>query len=298
MRIRNALTQATYAFFQENGFIYVQVPIITTTDCEGIFDHNFQVTTLLDTKKTEDQRNAEDIQGVKLETIQASINEKSKQVEELKRSASNKEALAAAIHDLKKTNELVLQLQAKENRKSTKSMQISTKDDFFSCKTYLTCSGRLHLESYASALGNVYSVGPRFRANRAESKKSLAEMWNVDVEMAFSQIDDSMECAVDFLKFMCKWILENCTEDLKFVSKRVDKLVVDRLQLITIGPFEKISYTEAVEALKQVIKLSASTQKKQKKSIITKNLIYFLILFPQKNFDIEWGVALSEAHER
>lgn len=61
-----------------------------------------------------------------------------------------------------------------------------------------------------------------------------------------------MECAIDFLKFICKWILENCTEDLKFVAKRVDKLVVDRLQLIATTPFEKISYTEAVEILNKV----------------------------------------------
>ncbi|KAL0459961.1 UNVERIFIED_CONTAM: Asparagine--tRNA ligase, cytoplasmic 2 [Sesamum latifolium] len=271
MRIRSALTQATHTFFQENGFLYVQVPVITTTDCEG-FGENFQVTTLLG----KDQSSVDDNGGVKLETIKASIKEKSKQVEELKRSESNKEALAAAIQDLKKTTELVSQLEAKQKEKSgksyTQSNRVDFSQDFFSCKTYLTVSGRLHLESYASALGKVYSFGPRFHAHRSDSKKLLAEMWMVELEIAFSELEDSMECATDFLRFICKWILENCTEDLKFISKRVDKLVPDRLQFIATGPFEKISYTQAVDVLKQ-----ANERKFQTK--------------------VEWGVSLNEEHE-
>ncbi|KAK6141879.1 hypothetical protein DH2020_024376 [Rehmannia glutinosa] len=275
MRIRNALTQATNTFFQENRFLYVQVPIITTTDSQGSSEI-FQVTTLLAKQKADDQSGTDDFEGIKLEIIKATIKEKSKQIEQLKRSDSNKEAVAAAIQDLKKTTELASQLEAKQKQKSGKhSIQtdkINFSEDFFSCKTYLTVSGRLHLESYASALGNVYSFGPRFHANKFDSKKYLAEMWMVELEMAFSELEDSMECAIDFLKFICKWILENCTEDLKFVSKRVDKLVVDRLQLIVTGPFEKISYTEAVETLKQVTERKFETK-------------------------VEWGVSLNEEHE-
>lgn len=280
MRIRNGLTQATYAFFQENGFLYVHAPVITATDCDGSGE-SFVATTLIGRVKHDDRNESA---SVKLETIKGSIKEKSKQVEELKRSESNKEALAAAVQDLKKTAELVSQLEAKQRQKSGKSVQtnavVNFSEDFFSCKTNLSVSGRLHLESYASALGNVYSFGPRFSTARSESKKLLAEMWMVETEMAFSQLEvmffhiflfsltnddlflilfalfvqsqDSMECAVDFLKFVCRWILENCAEDLKFVAKRVDKLVLDRLQLIAAGPFEKISYTEAVKVLKQV----------------------------------------------
>ncbi|KAK4492169.1 hypothetical protein RD792_002967 [Penstemon davidsonii] len=273
MRIRSTLTQATHKFFQENGFFYVQVPIITSTNCEGSSE-NFQVTTLLGNERVEST--VDGIEGVKLEDIKASIKEKSKQVEELKRSASNKEAMAAAIQDLKKTTELVSQLEAKQKAKSTgKSLEknrIDFSKDFFSCQTYLTASGRLHLESYASALGNVYSFGPRFNASRVDSKKYLAEMWIVELEMAFSQLEDSMECANDFLKFMCKWILENCSEDLHFVSKRVDIFVIDRLRLIAESQFEKISYTKAIEVLNQI------TEKK----------------FETK---VEWGAALSEEHE-
>ncbi|KAL8500994.1 hypothetical protein ACS0TY_020542 [Phlomoides rotata] len=258
MRIRNGLAQATNTFFQENGFVYVQVPVITSTDCEGKGEI-FQVTTSLEKEKVEPRSIGDDI---KLDTVKASIKEKSKQVEELKRSESNKEALGVAMQDLKKATELISQLEAKQRGKSKA-------DDFFSGKTYLTTSGRMHLESCASALGNVYSFGPRFHAYKSEPNKLLAEMWMVELEMAFSELEDSMECAIDFLKFICKWILENCAEDLKFVSKRVDKLVVDRLQLIATIPFEKISYTDAVEVLNKG-------------------------KFERK---IEWGVSLSEEQE-
>ncbi|PIN20947.1 Asparaginyl-tRNA synthetase [Handroanthus impetiginosus] len=268
MRIRSALTQAIHAFFQENGFFHVQVPIITTTDCEGL-GKNFQVTTLLDEEKLEDQTIVED---VRLENIKASIKEKSEKVEELKRSPSNKEALAAAIQDLKKASDLVSHLEAKQKAKSGKSAKVDFSEDFFSCKTYLTASGRLHLESFASALGNVYSFGPRFNATKSNSKKLLAEMWILDLEMAFSQLEDSMECASDFLKFICKWMLENCEEDLKFVAKRIDKLVVHRLRLIATDSFEKISYTEAVEVLKQI------TERKFEK-------------------EVQWGSPFGEEHE-
>ncbi|KAK6141888.1 hypothetical protein DH2020_024366 [Rehmannia glutinosa] len=290
MRIRNALTQATNTFFHENRFLYVQVPIITTTDSEGS-SKIFQVTTLPAKQKADDQSAAtDDFEGVKLEIIKATIKEKSKQVEQLKRSDSNKEAVAAAIQDLKKTTELASQLEAKQKQKSGKhSVQTNNfSEDFFSCKTYLTVSGRLHLESYASALGNVYSFGPRFHANKFDSRSFwprcgwLSLKWlflnlssDVSIENFYTflmQFQDSMECAIDFLKFICKWILENCTEDLKFVSKRVDKLVVDRLQLIVTGPFEKISYTEAVEVLNKVTERKFETK-------------------------VEWGASLNEEHE-
>lgn len=178
MRIRNGLTQATNTFFQENGFVYVQVPVITSTDCEGKGEI-FQVTTALGKEKVEHRTIGDDI---KLETVKASIEEKRKQVEELKRSESNKEALGVAMQDLKKTTQLVSQLEAKQRRKSEG-------DDFFSSKAYLTASGRMHLESCASGLGNVYSVGPRFHANKSQSKKLLAEMWMAELEMAFSQLE-------------------------------------------------------------------------------------------------------------
>lgn len=193
MRIRNALTHATHTFFQNQEFLCVQVPVITATDCEGASE-KFQVTTLLGQKPMKDKPiTMDDTQGISLEAVKASIAEKSKQVEELKRTDSNKEALVSAIQDLRKTNELALQLEAREKSKPdhtyVKPDTLKFSDDFFSRPTYLTVSGRLHLESYACALGNVYAFGPTFSAQRSESKKFLAEMSMVESQMAFSQIE-------------------------------------------------------------------------------------------------------------
>ncbi|XP_041995177.1 asparagine--tRNA ligase, cytoplasmic 2-like [Salvia splendens] len=241
MRIRNGFTQAAFAFFDENGFLHVQAPVTTVTDASGGATES-----LLRVEATLPD-------GVKAETIRASIKEKSKKIEELKRSGSNKEALAAAVQDLKKTTELAELVEGEQRR----------------TRTYLSASGRLHLESHASALGNVCSFGPRFQACSPESRRVLAEMWMVEIEVAFSELEDSMQCAMDFLKSICRWIMKSSVEDLKFMEKRVDKHVVDRLQLIAEGPFEKITYTEAIKVLKQA----------------------------KNERTIEWGAPLSEEHE-
>lgn len=183
MRIRNALTQATHSFFQDNGFLFVQVPVITSTDIEGC-SKKFLVTTPLSKDGSTD--------GISLQAIKASIKEKSKQIEELRRSESNKEAVVAAIQDLKKTTELVSKLEARGKPKLGTSLEedkIDFSQDFFSHQMYLTVSGRLHLESQACALGNVYTYGPRFQAGRSESKKSLVEMWMVETDIAFSGLE-------------------------------------------------------------------------------------------------------------
>ncbi|KAL8099949.1 hypothetical protein AgCh_032272 [Apium graveolens] len=256
MRIRNALTHATHIFFHNKGFLNVQVPIITTTDSEGS-SQKFHVTTLLGQKsKMEKPISIEDKAGERLQSVKVSIAEKNKQIEELKRSDSNKEALAAALQDLHKTNELALQLEAREKSKAdhtyVKTDKLKFSEDYFSCQTYLTVSGRLHLESYACALGDVYSFGPRFHAERSQSKNFLPETNMVDLEMAFSQLEDAMNCANDLLMFLCTWVLEHCAEDLAFISKRVDNTIVDRLQSLATGSFDKISYAEAINVLKKV----------------------------------------------
>lgn len=273
MRIRSSLTHATHTFFQNHGFLYVQVPVITTTDSEG-FSEKFQVTTLFDKREQEGPKTAKDIEGVNLDILKASIKEKSNKVEELKRSESNREALIAAVQDLRKTNELVSHLESRDKllqAPSVKTDKVNFSEDFFSRQTYLTVSGRLHLESYACALGNVYSFGPRFRAEKKESSKHAAEMLMVETEIAFSQLEDAVKCADDYFKFLCKWILEDCSKDLEFVSKRIDMTCIDRLQSVISSSFEKITYTEAVKALEKV------TEK----------------IFETK---LEWGVALTAEH--
>ncbi|KAJ7961650.1 Asparagine-tRNA ligase [Quillaja saponaria] len=274
MRIRSALSFATHLFFRDHQFLHVQVPIITTTDCEG-YSNMFKITSLVGkTDKKEEKSTIDTIEGVSLDVIKAALKEKSNLVENLKRSESNKEALAVALQDLRKTNELVSQLDAREKLKygtSVKTDKVNISEEFFSCQTYLTVSGRLHLESYACALGNVYAFGPRFHADKTESSKHAAEMWMVEIEMAFSQLEDSVNCASDYFKHLCKWVLENCSEDMRFVAKRIDSNCIDRLQLMTSSSFEKISYTEALNVLKQI---------------------------PEKKFEtnLEWGVTLTVEH--
>nr|DAD24072.1 TPA_asm: hypothetical protein HUJ06_025535 [Nelumbo nucifera] len=274
-RIRSALTHATHTFFQNHGFLYVHTPVITTTDAEG-FSEKFQVTThCIESDQKLAPKATQDDEAVNLENVKAAIMEKSKKIEELKRSESNREALFAALEDLKKANELASQLEAKDklnHRNSIESGKREFSKDFFSHKTFLTVSGQLHLESYACSLGSVYTFGPRFRAEKQQNRKHLAEMWEVELEMAFSHLEDVMACAEDYLKFLCQWVLENCSEDMQFVKKRIDRSVTDRLKLVASNSFEKITYTEAVELLMKV------TERKFKEKI-------------------EWGVSLTEEHE-
>ncbi|GMI66352.1 SYNTHETASE C2, ASPARAGINYL-TRNA SYNTHETASE 2, asparaginyl-tRNA synthetase 2 [Hibiscus trionum] len=273
-RIRSALDFATHTFFQNHGFLHVQVPIITTTDPEG-FSEKFQVTTLLgETSKKEASIGVSDSDGVSLETVKAAIKEKSSLVEQLKRSDSNREALAAAIQDLRKSNELAQQVETREKSKPVTAVKpdlVNFNADFFGRQSYLTVSGRIHLESYACALGHVYSFGPRFQADKRVSAKHVAEMWTAEAEMAFTQLEDAMKCAEDYFKFLCRWILDNCSDDMKFISKRIDKTVADRLEYMASSSYEKISYREAVEILRKVIDKAFDTQ-------------------------LQWGVPLTDEH--
>ncbi|KAJ0808508.1 putative asparagine--tRNA ligase [Helianthus annuus] len=279
MKVRNGLNQASHTFFQNHGFIHVEVPIITATNTEG-FSDVFQVSTSKHSTKEpkkEPPVSMDDTENISLETIKRSIVEKAKKVEELKRSDSNKEALDAAVQDLHKTNLLAAELEARLRSKSkskskSKTENIKMDDGFFSNQAFLTSSGSLHLESCASALGNVYAFGPRFQADKSESKKHLAEKWMVETEMAFSELEDAMNCAEDFLKFVSNSISENCYENLYFLSKRVDRTIINRLNSLASTIFEKITYTTAVEVLNKVTDRTFETK-------------------------IQWGVALTEEHE-
>ncbi|XLS93347.1 hypothetical protein HN51_069355 [Arachis hypogaea] len=168
------------------GFLDVQTPIITTTDCEE-FGKLFQVAGLEQKADKQKLSIIHETDGVSLDIVKAAAKEKSNIVETLKRTESNSEALAAAVQDLRKTNELVSQLEAIE-KKNLKSL--SSKDEVVDASRdlFLTVSSRLHLESYACALGNVYSFRPRFQADKTDSAKYASEMWMVEVEMAFSQL--------------------------------------------------------------------------------------------------------------
>ena len=167
------------------------MPVITTADI-GASSKMFQVTTLL--SKSEDTGNSSashDQEDVSLEVIKASIIEKSSRVEELKRSDSNREALLAALQDLQKANQLALQMEEKQKTTSSSIGQLDYSKDFFSRPAYLSVSAGLYLESYACSLSSVYTFGPIFRAEASQSAKQLAEMWMVEVELAYAELEVS-----------------------------------------------------------------------------------------------------------
>ncbi|CAH9074251.1 unnamed protein product [Cuscuta epithymum] len=139
-----------------------------------------------------------------------------------------------------------------EMRNKEKYENISS--DYFSELMHLTSSGRLHLQSQASALGNVYTYSPVFHPDqpKGNSMISLAEMWMVDTEIAFSQSEDAMDYAEDLLKFMCKWVLEKCIEDVRFLSKPTATTLIEELQLVTSSSFKRISYRKLVEDMNAV----------------------------------------------
>ncbi|KAI9120005.1 hypothetical protein K1719_008974 [Acacia pycnantha] len=253
MRIRSALSFATHLFFEHNAFFDVQ-------------------------KADEDKlKTINEIEGINLETVKAAIREKSNIVENLKRSDSNREALVAAVQDLNKTNELASQLEARGKTKSAssfKALQVDSSDGFFSCQTYLTASGGLHLETYACALGNVYSFGPRFQADKTDSSKQAAEMWMVEAEMAFAQLEDSVHCAIDLFKYLCKWVWENCSEDMNFVAKRIDNACITRLQQTVSGPSDIVSYKEVIDILMKVTDKKFETNIQWGVSLTTEHLSY------------------------
>lgn len=205
-RVRNALAFATHQFFQDRGFLYVQTPIITGSDCEGA-GQMFQVTTL---------------------------------------------------------NMI--------NPPKTPEGKLDYTQDFFARPAYLTVSGQLNGEIYACALADIYTFGPTFRAENSNTSRHLAEFWMIEPEMAFADIKDNMDCAEAYLKYVLKYVLDNCSEDMQFFDKYVSEGLIERLQHIVNTPFERITYTDAIQILEKADK--------------------------KFEFPVKWGLDLQSEHER
>ncbi len=167
---------------------------------------------------------------------------------------------------------------------------IDYKQDFFGKETNLTVSGQLEGETYALALSDIYTFGPTFRAENSNTTRHLAEFWMIEPEMAFYDINDNMQLAQDFLQYLTKYALDNCKDDLEFLDKRAAEEeaakpqdqrnelgLIDRLKFVVENDFQKLSYTEAIDILKN------SNPNKKKK-------FQYLI--------DEWGVDLQSEHER
>ncbi len=121
--------------------------------------------------------------------------------------------------------------------------------DFFARPTYLTVSGQLEAEALACALGKVYTFAPTFRAENSNTPRHLAEFWMVEPEMAFAELADDADLAEQFLRFLASAVLERCEEDLAFFNERIDDTLLDALDRTANQPFERITYTEAIDLL-------------------------------------------------
>jgi asparaginyl-tRNA synthetase len=205
-RVRNALTHAIHSFFQERDFIYVQTPIITTSDCEGA-GQMFNVTSL--------------------------------NVNKPPRAADGK---------------------------------VDWQQDFFGRPAYLTVSGQLEGEIFALAFSKVYTFGPTFRAENSNTPRHLAEFWMIEPEMAFYELEDNMRLAEEFLKYIIRYVLDHCREDLEFFNERIEKTVLSTLEHVAESSFGHITYSDAVKELQQSGKAW--------------------------EFPVEWGNDLQTEHER
>lgn len=224
MRVRSALAFAVHQFFRNEGFYYVNTPIITGSDAEGAGEM-FRVTTL-------------DPKNPPLGEDQA----------------------------------------------------VDYRQDFFAKETNLTVSGQLEAETYAMGLGNVYTFGPTFRAENSNTTRHLAEFWMIEPEMAFYDLNDNIDLAEAFIKNILQYILDHCKEDLAFLDERLTQEeknkpqversemgLLEKIQFVVANEFKRISYTEAIEILRN----SKPNKKKKFK-------------FPVN----EWGVDLQSEHER
>lgn len=166
---------------------------------------------------------------------------------------------------------------------------INNEEDFFGKETNLTVSGQLEAETGAMALGQVYTFGPTFRAENSNTSRHLAEFWMVEPEVAFNDLKDNIALTEDFLQHLCKYVLDNCAEDLNFLDQREaqeqkslpekdrnELSLKERLEFVVNNEFEKITYTEAIDLLHQ----SKPYKKKKFK------------------YPVEWGTDLQSEHER
>jgi asparaginyl-tRNA synthetase len=167
---------------------------------------------------------------------------------------------------------------------------IDYSQNFFGRETNLTVSGQLEAETYAMALGKVYTFGPTFRAENSNTTRHLAEFWMIEPEVAFNNLDDNMDLAEDFIKSVISYVLTNCKDDIEFLNDRLiqedkgkpalersEMTLIERLNFIVENNFKRVSYTEAIDILRN----SKPNKKKKFQYLIN-----------------EWGADLQSEHER
>ena len=158
------------------------------------------------------------------------------------------------------------------NLPRTPGGEVDFAQDFFGAGASLTVSGQLNVEAYCEALSNVYTFGPTFRAENSNTSRHLAEFWMIEPEVAFADLSDDADLAEDFVRYIFRALLDERADDMKFFDDRIQKGVVERLERLVESPFERMTYTEAVEALKGAGR--------------------------KFEFPVEWGLDLQSEHER
>jgi len=144
--------------------------------------------------------------------------------------------------------------------------------DFFAAEAYLTVSGQLEGELLASAIGDIYTFGPTFRAENSNTSRHASEFWMIEPEMAWAELDDNMDLAEDFVKHLFTYALDNCKEEMEFFSTWVDKEVRSTLEGVVKANFERVTYTEAIRALEKSGE--------------------------QFQYPVKWGIDMQSEHER
>jgi len=175
-----------------------------------------------------------------------------------------------------------------KNPALTEDGAIDYKEDFFGKETNLTVSGQLEVETACLALSKVYTFGPTFRAENSNTSRHLAEFWMIEPEVAFNDITDNMNLAEEMLKYLVKYALDNCYDDIEFLNKRLaeeeknmkmedrSQGLIERLDFVINNQFERLTYTEAIDIL-----MHSNHFKKGK-----------------FQYPVEWGIDLQSEHER
>ena len=153
--------------------------------------------------------------------------------------------------DLKKIAENGIIAGAKGMKAEKAAELVDYTKDFFGKSANLTVSGQLEAEAWATALSRVYTFGPTFRAENSNTPRHLAEFWMIEPEMAFFDLDDDMDLAEDFIKYLLNWALTKCSEDMAFFDARIQKGLIDTLKKVASSDFKRISYTDAVKELEK-----------------------------------------------
>ncbi|KAF3502968.1 hypothetical protein F2Q69_00043947 [Brassica cretica] len=217
-RIRNALAFATHSFFQSQSFLYVNTPIITTSDCEGAGEM-FQVTTLISATEKLERELIENPPPTEadVEAARVVVKERGEAVAELKSAKASEQDITASLAEL--------------------------------------ANAKLSL--------------PR------TVERHLAEFWMVEPELALADLKEDMDCAEAYVRYMCTWMLDNCYDDLEVMAKNVDDGCIDRLKLVASTPFVRVTYTDAIELLKEAVAQGETFENQ-----------------------VEWGIDLASEHER